>query len=61
MIQKVVRGYVVRKTVKKLSKIKAELEEFEMKVNDEETVNKMKKDKNERIGIAESIMKFLLN
>ncbi|GAU17758.1 hypothetical protein TSUD_171460 [Trifolium subterraneum] len=59
-IQKVVRGFLVRKSLKKMLKMKVELEEIEKKVNDEETVKMMKKEQKERIRIGETIMNLLL-
>ncbi|PNX66575.1 bcl-2-associated athanogene-like protein, partial [Trifolium pratense] len=47
-IQKVVRGFLVRKSLKKMLKMKVELEEIEKKVNNEETVKMMKKEQKEK-------------
>ncbi|GAU17762.1 hypothetical protein TSUD_171500 [Trifolium subterraneum] len=59
-IQKFVRGFLVRKNLKKMLKMKVELEEIEKKVNNEETVKMMKKEQKERIRIGETIMNLLL-
>ncbi|XP_045797217.1 BAG family molecular chaperone regulator 5, mitochondrial-like [Trifolium pratense] len=59
-IQKVARGFLVRKNLKKMLKIKVELEEIENKVNNEETVKMMKKEQKEKIRIGETIMNLLL-
>ncbi|XP_045797374.1 BAG family molecular chaperone regulator 6-like [Trifolium pratense] len=59
-IQKVARGFLVRKSLKKMLKIKVELEEIEKKVNNEETVKMMKKEQKEKIRIGETIMNLLL-
>ncbi|CAL5191420.1 unnamed protein product [Lathyrus oleraceus] len=59
-IQRVARGYLVRKSVKKMLKLKVEMEEIEKKVNDEETVMMMKKEQKERIRMGETIMNLLL-
>ncbi|CAK8540975.1 unnamed protein product [Lathyrus sativus] len=59
-IQRVARGYLVRKSVKKMLKMKVELEEIEKKVNNEETVKMMKKEQKERMRMGETIMNLLL-
>jgi len=59
-IEKVARGFLVRKSMKKMLKMKVELEEIEKKVNDDETLKMMKKEQKERIRIAETIMNLLL-
>lgn len=59
-IEKVVRGFLVRKSLKKMLKMKVELDEIEKKVNNEENVKMMKKEQKERIRIAETIMNLLL-
>lgn len=59
-IQMVARGYLVRKSMKKMLKIKVKLEEIEREVNDEETVMMMKKEQKERIRMGETIMNLLL-
>lgn len=59
-IEKVARGFLVRKSLNKMLKMKVELDEIEKKVNDEETVKMMKKEQKERIRIAETIMNLLL-
>ncbi|XP_058741019.1 BAG family molecular chaperone regulator 5, mitochondrial-like [Vicia villosa] len=60
VIQRVARGFLVRKSMKKMLKMKVELEEIEKKVNSEETVKMMKKEQKERIRIGETIMNLLL-
>ncbi|XP_058736588.1 uncharacterized protein LOC131608990 [Vicia villosa] len=59
-IQRVARGFLVRKSMKKMLKMKVELEEIEKKVNSEETVKMMKNEQKERIRISETIMNLLL-
>ena len=59
-IEKVARGFLVRKSLNKMLKMKVELEEIEKKVNDGDTVKMMKKEQKERIRIAETIMNLLL-
>ncbi|KAL5082711.1 hypothetical protein RYX36_011132, partial [Vicia faba] len=59
-IQMVARGYLVRESMKKMLKIKVELDEIEKKVNDEETVKIMKKEQEERIRMDGAIMDVLL-
>lgn len=50
----------MRKSLKKMLKMKVELEEIEKKVNNEETVKMMKKEQKEKIRIGETIMNLLL-
>ncbi|CAI8592145.1 unnamed protein product [Vicia faba] len=59
-IQRVARGYHVRKSLKKMLKMKVELEEIDKTVNTEETVKMMKKEQKERIRMGETIMSLLL-
>jgi hypothetical protein len=59
-IQKVARGFLVRKSLKKMLKMKVELEEIEKKVNNEETVKMMKKEQKEKVRMGETIMNLLL-
>ncbi|XP_004517138.1 BAG family molecular chaperone regulator 5, mitochondrial-like, partial [Cicer arietinum] len=59
-IQRVARGFLVRKSVKKMLKMKVELEEIEINVNGEETLKLLKKDQKERLRIGETIMNLLL-
>ncbi|CAI8592143.1 unnamed protein product [Vicia faba] len=59
-IQRVGRGFLVRKSLKKMMKMKVELEEIQKNVNNEETMNMMKKEQKERIRIGETIMNLLL-
>ncbi|XP_058755998.1 BAG family molecular chaperone regulator 5, mitochondrial-like [Vicia villosa] len=59
-IQRIARGYLVRKSLKKMLNIKVELEEIDKKVNNEETVKMMKNEQKERIRMGESIMNMLL-
>ncbi|XP_058756006.1 BAG family molecular chaperone regulator 5, mitochondrial-like [Vicia villosa] len=60
VIQRVARGYLMRKCMKKMLKMKVELEEIDKKVNNEETVKMMKKEQKERIRMGETIMNLLL-
>ncbi|KAK2413391.1 neurofilament medium polypeptide [Trifolium repens] len=60
MIQKFARGFLVRKSLKKMLKMKVELEEIEKKVNNEETVKMMKKEQKEKVRMGETIMNLLL-
>ncbi|XP_050916660.1 uncharacterized protein LOC127131799 [Lathyrus oleraceus] len=59
-IQTVARGFLVRKSFKKMLKMMVEVEEINKKVNDEETVMMMKKEQKERIRMGETIMNLLL-
>ncbi|CAK8540959.1 unnamed protein product [Lathyrus sativus] len=58
-IQRVTRGFLVRKTIKKMLKMKVELEEIKKKVNDEETVKMIKEVQMERRRIDESLTSLL--
>ncbi|XP_058756010.1 uncharacterized protein LOC131629229 [Vicia villosa] len=59
-IQRVARGFLVRKSVKKMMKMKMELEEIKKKVNDEETVKMIKEVQMERLKMDESLATLLL-
>lgn len=59
-IQRVAKGFLVRKSVKKMISMKVELEEMENTVNAPETVELMKKEQKEKVRIAETIMNLLL-
>ncbi|KAK7340833.1 hypothetical protein VNO77_21547 [Canavalia gladiata] len=59
-IQKVVRGFMVRKIMRKIAAIKVELEQIESKVHAPETVELMRKEQRERVRVSETIMNLLL-
>ncbi|XP_027351460.1 neurofilament medium polypeptide-like [Abrus precatorius] len=59
-IQKVLRGFLVRNIVRKISGIRVELEQIENKVSANETVELMRKEQRERVRVSETIMNLLL-
>lgn len=58
-IQKVFRGFLVRKSVKKIAAIRREVEEIEKKVSKKETVELIQKDSKERLRVNETLMSLL--
>ncbi|EEF47425.1 hypothetical protein RCOM_1078930 [Ricinus communis] len=58
-IQKVFRGFMVRKSVKKIGEIKSEVDEIE-KILMSETRELMRKDSKERLKVNEMLMRLLL-
>ncbi|KAK9113408.1 hypothetical protein Syun_020205 [Stephania yunnanensis] len=59
-IQKVFRGFLVRKSVRKIVAIKRQVEEIERKVMERETVEMVRRDGKERLRINEMLMALLL-
>lgn len=58
-IQKVFRGFVVRKSVKRIVSIKREVEEVERKVSQNEIVDLIRRDSKERLRVSETLMALL--
>ncbi|CAA0820444.1 BAG family molecular chaperone regulator 5-mitochondrial [Striga hermonthica] len=59
-IQKVVRGFLVRKCLKKIKDIKREVDEIEWRLSWVEVVDLVKRDEKERLRMTESLMSLLL-
>ncbi|WCJ38821.1 BCL-2-associated athanogene 5 [Euphorbia peplus] len=57
-IQKMLRGFMVRKNVKRIVGIKAEVDEMEKRIS--ETVELIKTDRKERLKVNEMLMRLLL-
>ncbi|XP_044492731.1 uncharacterized protein LOC123216371 [Mangifera indica] len=58
-IQKVFRGFLVRKSVKKIVEIRSQVEEVEKRISEKETVDLIKRDAKERLRINEVLMSLL--
>ncbi|XP_022979757.1 BAG family molecular chaperone regulator 6-like isoform X4 [Cucurbita maxima] len=58
-IQKVFRGFLVRKSVKKVVAIEREVNEIQRRLSNEETVDLIRKDGKERIRFGEMLMSLL--
>ncbi|KAM3753750.1 hypothetical protein ACB098_03G116100 [Castanea mollissima] len=58
-IQKVFRGFLVRKSVKKIAAIRREVDEVERQISREEALESMKKDPKERLRVNETLMSLL--
>ncbi|KAK9061687.1 hypothetical protein SSX86_018870 [Deinandra increscens subsp. villosa] len=58
-IQKVFRGFVVRKSVRKIASIGNEVSETERRIDDIETVNLIRRDAKERLRVNETLMSLL--
>ncbi|KAJ0704392.1 putative IQ motif, EF-hand binding, BAG domain, BAG domain superfamily [Helianthus annuus] len=58
-IQKVFRGFVIRKTVKKIASIRNEVYEIERRIDDTEVVNLIRRDAKERLRVNETLMSLL--
>lgn len=58
-IQKLFRGFRVRKNTKKLLEIQQELREVETAILDSETVEAIKRDERERLKVSERLMSLL--
>ncbi|KAL5760253.1 hypothetical protein ACOSP7_018765 [Xanthoceras sorbifolium] len=58
-IQRVFRGFLVRKCVKKIAEIRAEVEEIEMRMSEKETVELIQRDSKERLRVNETLMSLL--
>ncbi|KAH6798094.1 hypothetical protein C2S52_022648 [Perilla frutescens var. hirtella] len=59
-IQKVVRGFLVRKSLRKIEDIKLEVDEIEERLQRKEVVDSVKRDAKERLRVSESLMALLL-
>ncbi|XP_042058511.1 uncharacterized protein LOC121802889 [Salvia splendens] len=59
-IQKVLRGFLARKSLWKVKDIKIEVDEIEERLRSRETVELMKTDAKERLRMSESLMSLLL-
>ncbi|OVA17442.1 IQ motif [Macleaya cordata] len=58
-IQKVFRGFLVRKSMKKIVGIKREVDEIERKILQKETVDLIRRDTKERLKVNEMLMALL--
>ncbi|WOH08876.1 hypothetical protein DCAR_0728327 [Daucus carota subsp. sativus] len=58
-IQKVFRGFLLRRSVDRIVKIKNEVEEIERRIAKKETVELIRKDSKERLRINETLMALL--
>ncbi|KAK6930776.1 BAG domain [Dillenia turbinata] len=58
-IQKVFRGFMVRKSMKKIASIKAEVEEIEMRISKAENVDLIRRDSKEKLKLNEMLMSLL--
>ncbi|OAY32300.1 uncharacterized protein LOC110629501 [Manihot esculenta] len=59
-IQKVFRGFLVRKSVKKIAGIKREVDEIEKRISMKNTVELIRRDSKERLKVNETLMNLLL-
>ncbi|KAI3793901.1 hypothetical protein L1987_36524 [Smallanthus sonchifolius] len=58
-IQKVFRGFVVRKSVRKIASIRDEVTAIERRIDDSDTVNLIRSDAKERLRVNETLMSLL--
>ncbi|KAL8255154.1 hypothetical protein R6Q59_030479 [Mikania micrantha] len=58
-IQRVLRKFLMRKSVRKISAIRCKVREIEMKINDTETVELIGTDAKERLRVNETLMSLL--
>ncbi|KAL8247159.1 hypothetical protein R6Q59_008375 [Mikania micrantha] len=58
-IQKVFKGFVVRKSVRKIASIRREVSEIERRIEDTESVNLIRRDEKERLRVTETLMSLL--
>ncbi|GLT86733.1 hypothetical protein SLE2022_048520 [Rubroshorea leprosula] len=58
-IQKVVRGFLVRKCMKKIATIRNEVNEIEERIAEKETVDLIRRDPKERLKVIETLMSLL--
>ncbi|KAK2636850.1 hypothetical protein Ddye_031642 [Dipteronia dyeriana] len=58
-IQRVFRGFLVRKSVKKIAEIRAEVEEIERRISEKETIELIGRDSKVRLGVNEKLMSLL--
>lgn len=59
-IQKVLRGFLVRKNMKKIAAIRNEVHQIERRVSEQETIDLIKRDAKERLRLNETLMNLLL-
>ncbi|XP_028781406.1 BAG family molecular chaperone regulator 6-like [Neltuma alba] len=59
-IQKVLRGFLVRKNLKKIAAISNEVNQIERKISDHETIDLIRRNSCERLRINETLMNLLL-
>ncbi|PON91849.1 BAG domain containing protein [Trema orientale] len=58
-IQKVFRGFLVRRSMKKIAAIKREVDEIEKKMSQKETMELIRRDAKERLTVNETLMSLL--
>ena len=58
-IQKVFRGFLVRKSMKKIAAIKGEVDEIDRRISQNETIELIRKDAKERLRVNETLMNLL--
>ncbi|OMO56274.1 IQ motif, EF-hand binding site [Corchorus olitorius] len=58
-IQKVLRGFLVRKSMKKIKAIREEVNDIERRVSNKETVDLLRNDSKERLKVNEMLMSLL--
>ncbi|RAL55014.1 hypothetical protein DM860_013710 [Cuscuta australis] len=58
-IQKVLRGFLVRRSMNRIISVRREVEEIDRKVSQRETVELLRKDERERIRLNEMLMSLL--
>ncbi|XP_062110759.1 uncharacterized protein LOC133822434 [Humulus lupulus] len=58
-VQKVFRGFLVRRSLKKIAAIKGEVDEIEKRMSRKETMELIRKDSKERLRLNESLMSLL--
>ena len=59
-IQKVFRGFMVRKSVKKIASVRREVEAIERRISSREIVDLIRRDGKERLRVSEGFMALLL-
>lgn len=59
-IQKVLRGFLARKNLKKIAAISNEVHQIESRISDQETIDLIRRDSRERLRISETVMNLLL-
>ncbi|KAK4265076.1 hypothetical protein QN277_026175 [Acacia crassicarpa] len=59
-IQKALRGFLVRKSLKKIAAISNEVNHIERRILDHETIDLIRRDSKERLRISETLMNLLL-
>ena len=58
-IQKVFRGFLVRKNMKRIVAVKREVDEVERRISREEVVDLIRRDSKERLKVSETLMSLL--